>query len=398
MSDLSEFLYYIIYKHELTDFIVQFPFVEVDQSGKACMSGLSQKQMKDVESKIGRSRDMKLKNTALFIDYPNEENLPSCKICQQLYGKLGKQRIVCNEKHSSFHEWTLSEEQLGKITAQLLDRDNDPETLANVKKLAQKNMPKTSFKRRTRVHYIEAGPGCGKSYIIRQLATENDLVLAPFCKLRPDYENIQGPDGKYSLPFKTQHRAMEVKGCSRIFVDEFTSFPYEYLACIAYNNAADDVFLVGDMKQTKIIEPDEGLYIGNSIELGNMSTHNLLVNFKNPPDTVALLNKLFGYKMRSAREPTKLKSAKELFVTVINKEDDDQTKRSLRMCFSKASAIAETENDKNTVRANQGGTYDDVRLYVNVKDKSLITTECLQVVALSRHTTSLTIVKDDSTQ
>lgn len=143
------------------------------------------------------------------------------------YGKLGKQRIVCNEKHSSFHEWTLSEEQLGKMTAQLLDRDNDPETLANVKKLAQKNMPKTSFKRKTRVHYIEAGPGCGKSYIIRQLATENDLVLAPFCKLRPDYENIQGPDGKYSLPFKTQHRAMEVKGCSRIFVDEFTSFPYE---------------------------------------------------------------------------------------------------------------------------------------------------------------------------
>lgn len=123
------------------------------------------------------------------------------------------------------------------------------------------------------------------------------------------------------------------------------------------------------MKQTKIIEPDEGLYIGNRIELGNMSTHNLLVNFRNPPDTIALLNKLFGYKMRSAKEPTKLKSAKELSIVVINKEDDDQTKRSLRMCFSKASAIAETENDKNTVRANQGGTYDDVRLYVNVKER-----------------------------
>lgn len=102
--------------------------------------------------------------------------------------------------------------------------------------------------------------------------------------------------------------------------------------------------------------------MGNQIELTNMSTHNLLVNFRNPPDTVALLNKLFGYKMWSAKEARTLKSAEDLSITVINKDDDDQTKRSLRMCFSKASAATETENDKNTVRANRGGTHDDVRL------------------------------------
>lgn len=95
---------------------------------------------------------------------------------------------------------------------------------------------------------------------------------------------------------------MLTSGFSNIFLDEFTCFPYEYLASIVYNNAAEDLYLVGDLKQTCVKEPNEGIYIGNRIKLEVYPTHSLLVNFRNPPDTVALLNKLYGYKMRSGKQ------------------------------------------------------------------------------------------------
>lgn len=85
--------------------------------------------------------------------------------------------------------------------------------------------------------------------------------------MKSDYENLCDSNGeKYDLVlFKTTHRAMESRGCKRIFVDEFTSLPMEFLACIADFNGAEEIFLVGDDKQSRVIEPDEGLYIGNHI-------------------------------------------------------------------------------------------------------------------------------------
>lgn len=129
------------------------------------------------------------------------------------------------------------------MRAKLLDTDNDPGALRDVKSRAQKAMPKVAFSRKVKVHYIKAGPGCGKSYVTQLLADENDLIVAPFTKLKTDYKGLRNARGeKYNLNFKTTHRAMETKGHARIFVDEFTSFPYEFLACVVQNNAADEVF------------------------------------------------------------------------------------------------------------------------------------------------------------
>lgn len=90
----------------------------------------------------------------------------------------------------------------------LLNTDNDPDGLREVKEKALKELPKGPFSRQAKVHCIKAGPGCGKSYIIRELADENDLVPAPFAKLSGDYRNLKGPTGNsYNLTF-TQHKSL----------------------------------------------------------------------------------------------------------------------------------------------------------------------------------------------
>lgn len=54
-----------------------------------------------------------------------------------------------------------------------------------------------------------------------------------------------------------------------------------------YSHTAEEVYLVGDDRQTKIREPDEEMYIGNHLLLSHMSTHTSLVNFRNPHPTLS---------------------------------------------------------------------------------------------------------------
>lgn len=76
-----------------------------------------------------------------------------------------------------------------------------------------------------------------------------------------------------------------------------------------------------------------------------MSTYTLLVNFRNPADTVALLNKIFGYEMRASK-PLEDKPS----ITWVSGEDDSSDKPALRMCFSHAASRLITEVDSNTGR------------------------------------------------
>nr|UNY47209.1 MAG: ORF1 [Benyviridae sp.] len=329
-------------------------------------------------------------DAGLYCDLPNEEDIPICDFCCVATPLLGKQRIICEHKPQTVHTFALTQAQIDKLSTDLIDNDNDPVGLKKVKERAQESMPKQAFQRACRVHYVQAGPGCGKSYLIRKLATEADLVLAPFTKLMPDYKHVVGEDGiERDLLFKTTHRAMSTRGCARIFVDEFASMPYEYLACIVELNGATDVYLVGDTKQSKVREPDEGMYIGNYIDLATMDTHTLVYNFRNPKDTVALLNRTFGYTMIAT-------SQQESSIRILPPGETPEIGKALQMAFSANSAEINTQDRKNTVRANQGGTTDDAILYINSTDGVLPTVEELQIVAISRHRTSLTIVTDGS--
>lgn len=91
------------------------------------------------------------------------------------------------------------------------------------------------------------------------------------------------------------------------------------------------------------------MFIGNYIDQTKISTHTLLVNFRNPQDTVALLNKLYGYTMRSH-------SKIERSIEIITSDKLGTIQGGVPMCFSKASAKTYSQEEKNTVRANQGGT------------------------------------------
>lgn len=259
IRSISSVLFSILFRFKLEDQLVLFPCCEEDQESYVrrkldpIFGGLE----KD-DDPGHRAKLRKQVQAGFWMDFPNEEDLPDCDICLTVIGKMGDQRIKCEDKPESYHTFTLTDAQLARLKNDLRESDQDPPGLREVKKRALEHMPRSVFSHQVKVHYIKAGPGCGKSFLIRQLADENDLVLAPFSKLKTDYEKIKGTNGsQYDLPFKTQHRAMETRGFQRLFVDEFTSFPYEYLACIAYLNAAEEVYLVGDDKQTKIREPDE---------------------------------------------------------------------------------------------------------------------------------------------
>jgi len=331
--------------------------------------------------------------------FPNEEDAPECPFCRDASyidprtGKsiLGDQILDCHYKHDSNHTFKMSQKEVDEMFQKLADDDEDPPNLAAVKKAAKEVMPKSGFEHTCRVTYIRGGPGCGKSVMIRGLADVTDLILAPFNKLMPEYRNVIDKDTgeRVNLEFKTQHRGINTAGHRRIFVDEFTSFPYEFLAVIAYRNGCDEIILVGDERQTKVIEPDEGLYIGNHIDLESLSTHELLVNFRNPKDVIALLNTKYGYKMRGHKGSLPGPS-----IHFVSSDDQPQVDIALRMAFTKASAQHWIENKKATVRANQGGTTDVAILYATEKDGDLPMVSELAIVGLSRHREHLYIVTD----
>jgi len=323
--------------------------------------------------------------------FPREEddNLPSCPICASLHGKLGQQKVLCAHAET-FVDMVMTTEQLSQLANKLIDSDNDPAGLAAVKKRAKDNMPVVGFSHRVRMHHISGGPGTGKSFIIRTLADQRDLVLAPFTKLRSDYTGIDMGDGTtMDYNFKTTHRAMETRGHKRIFLDEYSSFPYEYLMMACKLNGTEEVFIVGDKEQTQVREPDEGLYIGNHVPLDKLGTHTLLVNFRNPIDAICILNENYGYDM----EP---KPNQEIRVSIEVIEAPELPDIPMRCMGFSAASCALHELDRNTVRANQGGDSDVVALFLNTLDRDLMTNPHLARVALSRHKKKLYLVTDRS--
>lgn len=313
-----------------------------------------------------------------------------CQVCADYYPNKGKQLLECHS-NSEEVEISMTDEEISKFRATLADNDLDPPGIKAVKERALKVTPRSGFSHMVKVEYIFGGPGCGKSHFIVNSADQHDLVMAPFNKLAPDYTDAEGKNGeKLNLLFKTTHRALETTGRKRIFLDEFTSMPYEFLAVAVHNNAAETVFLVGDTKQTKVQEPEEGTYIGSRIDMSKVSRHELKVNFRNPKLTVCLLNKLYDYSMIPFSKDV------ESYPEIVNTEFQRGDKVALSMGFSHASSEINTSSRNCTVRSNQGQTFPDVILYANTLDGGAIKSEELQIVGLSRHTNSLTIVSDNS--
>lgn len=381
-----------------------------------------------------------------------DADMLNCDLCANMDGKMGDQRMICNMNLNSDHEFKLTDDEIQTMLAELADTDMDAQGLKAVKEQAKTYIPKGGFSKTARVRYVRGGPGCGKSVLIRNMIEEGDVVIAPFSKLMADYTNMKRGDEDLKIPFKTNHRALMLTSANVVYVDEFTSMDYRFLAIIMYNTDADEVVLVGDHSQCRI-QQDEGVYIGDRINMDALDTHTLVVNFRNPADIVAKLNKDYGYMMHSTREkrcclkllnmrahdetfdleelnvreacfevamaeglrdipanmvmqcikdindPVNFREEcayirgdavnRELYNQLVASDYDGYTK----MAFSKTMAEQYCGNARATVRSFQGSTVAKTALFVGVNDvTTLCRVESLMIVALSRHKEEIVIL------
>lgn len=372
VTDLLEWLL----SENLTDRLVKYP----DHMGV-------------IDQKARVTANTKVFDIPLFSAEPNEEDVPDCPTCFFLQDKLGDQKLRCRHKGDSTHLFKMTTDELATFRAELLNTDNDPPGLKAVKERCLTFVPKVGFEIAARVEYLFGGPGTGKSYMLRALAEDGSaLVLAPFTKLGSDYIDVKDSEGKdMDLVFKTTHRALDLTGRRNIFVDEFTAFDYRYLACSVYRNTAENVWLAGDLKQTGI-KDEEGLAIRKRIDVEELSTHELVYNFRNPPKVVAMLNELYGYKMI----PMKKNEDEEIHVVSIEAKVEGE--KVINMAFSKDTAGKYCANTRQTVRSFQGSTHATTRLVVTGHDAKLAGIPELAIVALSRHTDSMYIAIDESVE
>lgn len=330
---------------------------------------------------------------SLTMDNPNEEDTPTCPFCAQIKDQIGVQIIVCEHKMDSQVEWKLTLEQIRTLENTLIDDDMDPEGLRSVKKRAKQAMPKTAISYTCRTEYVCGPPGTGKSSLARMIGNpSNTLIWSPFTKLRKDYVGVKKGDEEVTFDFQTVHRAVATSGHKVVIVDEFTSADYAMLACCVYNNRPDIVYIIGDEKQTKIKEPEEGLYIPNHIpNFRDLSKHRLRVNFRNAIDVVAMMNHVYGYDMIPAcfLDPKIPRVDRSVWVEDTSVESKPEA--ATQMCFTHASAESWLENKSLTVRSYQGSTVDKAVLYATRLDADRPMIDELAIVALTRHRQKLII-------
>lgn len=324
----------------------------------------------------------------LYLDHENEEESHDCPLCTMCDGIMGLQKLRCKPGKRHEHTFVMTREMIDRFRDDNLQTDNVHPNLAAVMKAAREACPTEPFEITVKVNVIDGGPGTGKSEFIRRLGDESDLVIGPFAKLKSGYEGVEAKDGhKYDMKYKTTHRATTTVGHRRVFLDEWTSFPYETLCIVLHNNNAEELFLVGDEKQCKLRDGMEGMYIGKNMPIGEFPTHQLVRNFRNPRDTVALLNKTYGYKMEPMSEV-------ETSIEWVDSVPEGFS--GAQMAFSQNAARVWIEDKTATVRSNQGSTHKSAVLFVTTHDHAVSSMQEMQIVGLSRHKEHLYIVSDGS--
>jgi hypothetical protein len=236
--------------------------------------------------------------------------------------------------------------------------------------------------------------------LIRSIATDDDSIYVPFMKLKVDYEAVPDPvTGRpRNLRFATVHRGLKLGLCRRLFIDEFTALDWRYIKMVIRLTAPDEVFIVGDTKQTGIRQGVEGTYIENAVDIESLPRHKLLMNFRNGPDTVHWMNKQCDYGFGSLKtydpaNPSIIsygpkddksglpKDADELFFTHANAGKHGRTPQ---------------DADKYTVRSYQGSTVDKAIVYLTEACLAVAEMHGMLLVALTRARECTHLVHDGS--
>lgn len=114
-----------------------FPCCEEDQEGyvRRKLDPIFGETEKDDDPEH-RAKLRKQVQAGFWMDFPNEEDLPDCDICLAVHGKMGDQKMKCEDRPESYHTFTLTDSQLARLKNDLRESDQDPPGLREVKKRA----------------------------------------------------------------------------------------------------------------------------------------------------------------------------------------------------------------------------------------------------------------------
>ncbi|CAE7947162.1 Parg [Symbiodinium sp. KB8] len=249
-------------------------------------------------------------------------------------------------------------------------------------------------------HYSERDARDGSRKAINMIKRVGRAVLKK-AKTNP-LQTYPAPHFRYF----TTHRALShiVGNFDVLYVDEFTCFDFRVVIAVAFNHGVSKIVLVGDPKQN-VIRPEYGWYADGhilsreteaNVPLLEMPGALFKICFRCPGGDVMRLNAL-GYQVIPYwKTPSGTK--------VITGDPGDTWDGTLpggddclRIAFTHEDAERFCMNRKHTVASMQGGTTEHVALFFTAGAFALAKSVFNQNhVALSRHTKTLTVIGDGS--
>lgn len=337
------------------------------------------------------------------LDFTPETEV-DCAFCKEIAPGIGAQVVRClNAEKEGIVDTSMDTDELKALINELIDDDEDPAGLAKLKADVKKYVPKQGFANHSKFSYVMGGPGAGKSYLIRAIAQDPDAIYVPFTKLKVDYESVPHPvTGKErDLRFATTHRGLKLGMCKRLFIDEFTALDWRYIKLVIQLCSPDEVIIVGDTNQTGVRDGEEGVNISSVVDIAGLPRHQLMVNFRNQPDTVHWMNKLIpDYQFASFKEQQDKGKAPgpsiRMHCGVTESFVVPRGASEMFFTHNTAGQHGRSNNgkDKYTVRSFQGSTVDTAVVYLNQSDLRTAEAPGMFLVALTRAKTLTWVVHD----
>lgn len=386
------------------------------------------------ERKIRRSNAIPPRDQRLHVRLPTEKKLAptGCVMCDlQRSGTfaIGKdmtstQQFITSHRDNRPQQLGLSTVETTELLTKVRDSRHfhtgkaGPKLLGGIKKFEDwvESQLGSGIEANPTVHYIEGGPGTGKSVIVREMAAiledagQSVSVLIPFTKLAADYMNSKLLNSSKPRTFlcdttwwATLRGAVDV-----LFVDEFTAVDELYLRGLCAYLGVKELYLVGDVHQTCLdqsagegCDPSHAkISDGGKWNWDEISKHTLVWNWRNPPWCVKAMNEAFGFQMLSKRtdlskHPRVITRADyRAHYEANNKMELVFAHRSAEIIFGKQSTASKADADavNMSVRSSQGTTATHVAVSAADGDEATMDVHGQMLVAFSRHKEELVYV------
>jgi hypothetical protein len=329
------------------------------------------------------------------------EHMIGCDFCAEIAPKLGKQVTRCeNAGKPGLVDVSMTDDELRVITNELQNDDDKPGGLAKLFQDVKQYVPKKGFENTAKFSYVLGAAGVGKSYLIRSIAADEDAIYVPFMKLKTDYEAVPHPENgrPRDLRFATTHRGLKLGLCKRLFIDEFTALDWRYIKMVIRLTCPDEVFIVGDTRQTGIRTGLEGIHVADAIDIDSLPRHRLLMNFRNGRDTVHWMNRQCDYGLGSVREYDPANPSIIVYSPLSDKSKVPKDGEELFFTHANAQNHGRSpqDSDKYTVRSFQGSTVDKAVVYLTANCLQVASAHGMLLVALSRARECTHLIHDGS--